>query len=392
MEQLFFNLLTFMGENVKIETSLFGTLEDDCHGTILLKVVIIIINFLLGGVIIGGTIGMIISGLQILTARDDAGAVTKGKKRLIDIAIGIGVFALMYVVLNFIIPGGVTLNSDALASGETCPEPPTTTTTTPPPEGGEPTEPTEPPTGGPGGCKGNTVENGGYCYAKTKVMAYDYVKNACSHYHTCQSYKSSEWGSKCAQVATMNAGEMMNGFSKVHYNIESTGAHYSTYNESAPANEDNVAMLMCNGSLSRATTKPGASSINRKAFKRAVKTIVTEIEAGHPITIAVGVKRRGTWTDARNRHFVTIVGYTSALNSGNVDSATVEFESGDCINSGKAGRPEPWDQPIVTVNGTQIKFRYVDPWGANLGTLGDAGSRDWRLHYDTTGWYFYRYR
>ena len=383
MEQLFFNLLTFLGENRKIETSLFGTLEDDCHGTLIAKILIIVVNFLLGSIILVGTISIIISGIQIITARENAGMVAKARKRLIDVAIGIAGFVFLYAILNFIIPGGVTLSSETLSSSETCPE----TAQTTPPGGGE----EDPPTG-EGGCKGNTVENGGYCYAKTQVMAYDYVNKACSQYHTCQSYKSDEWGSKCAQVATMNAGEMMYGFKKVHNSIESTGAHYSTYNESAPANEDNVPFLMCNGSLSYSTTKPGASSINRKAFKRAVKTIVTEIEAGHPITVAVGVKHRGKWTDARNRHFVTIVGYTKELNSGNVDSATVEFESGYCISSGRSGRPEPWDQPIVTVNGTQIKFKYVDPWGATLGTLGDAGGRDWRLHYDTTGWYFYRYK
>ena len=385
MEQLFYHLLTFLGENHKIETTLFGTLEDDCHGTLLMKILIIIGNFLLGGILVAGTIGIIICGIQIIVARDNASMVVKAKKRLIDVAIGIAAFVFMSTILNFIIPGGITLSSDALSGSGTCPE---VTQLNPPGSGEE----EEPPASGPGGCKGNTVENGGFCYAKTQVMAYDYVQKACSQYHTCQSYKSSEWGSKCAQVATMNAGEMMYGFKKVHYSIESTGARYSTYNESAPANEDNVSNLLCNGSLSYPTTKPGASSINRKAFKRAVKTIVTEIEAGRPITVAVGVKHRGKWTDARNRHFVTIVGYTSALNSGNVDSATVEFESGYCISSGKAGRPEPWDQPVVTVNGTQIKFKYVDPWGATLNTLGDVGGRDWRLHYDTSGWYFYRYK
>lgn len=387
MEQLFYNLLTFLGENHKIETTLFGTLEDDCHGTLLMKILIIIVNFLLSGILIAGTIGIILSGIQILAARDNAGMVAKAKKRIIDIAIGIVAFVFLYVILNFIIPGGVTLDSSTLSSSETCPE---VTQLQPPEDPEDPEDPENPPSG-PGGCKGNTVENGGYCYAKTQIMAYDYVKNACSQYHTCQSYKSDEWGSKCAQVATMNAGEMLNGFKKVHYNIESTGAHYSAYSEPALANEDNVPFLMCNGSLSSPTSKPGSGAINRKAFKRAVKIIVSEIEAGHPVTMAVGVKHRGKWTDARNRHFVTIVGYSKELNSSNVDSATVEFEDGYCISSGKAGKPEPWDQPIVTVNGKQIKFKYVDPWGATLNTLGDVGGRLWRAE---TGpkWYFYRYK
>ena len=86
MEQLFYHLLTFLGENHKIETTLFGTLEDDCHGTLLMKILIIIGNFLLGGILVAGTIGIIICGIQIIVARDNASMVVKAKKRLIDVA------------------------------------------------------------------------------------------------------------------------------------------------------------------------------------------------------------------------------------------------------------------------------------------------------------------
>ena len=384
-------LFLFFAKTEEIDTLLFGPVKDDCKGTVLFKVVAIIANFILGGVIIGATIGIILSGVQILTARDDPGQVAKGKQRIINVVIGIVAASLMYVILNFIVPGGITLDSAVFKYDENgCPDVPQLSS--PPGGGTQPGEPGEDPPAGQGGCKGNTVENGGYCYAKTTVMAYDYVKNACKKYHTCQSYKSDAWGSKCAQVATMNVGEMMNGFKKVHESIESTGAHYSGYNVAAPANEDNVSKLLCNGSLSRATTKPGASSINRIAFKRALETIVTELEAGHPITIAAGVKHRGKWTEARNRHFITIVAVSKEMNSGNVKDAVVEFESGNCISSGKAGKPEPWDQPYITVNGKKITFKYVDPWGATMNTLGEAGGRLWRLHYDSTGWYFYKYR
>ena len=388
---LFTSLLPLADTTHKVETLLFGTLEDDCHGTILLKVVVIVANFLLAGIVLAGTIGIIISGVQILTARDNATQVANGKKRILDVVIGILAFGFMYVIANFLIPGGITLDSEILSTGETCPEvAPLPTSPGDPGTPGEPGTPSEP---GTGGCIGNTVEHGGYCYAKTQILAYEY--QGCQKYNTCQSANEADWGSRCDAVAKAQANEMLHGYPSSKHTTLPSGSG-SSYNEPAPAGEDNVAKLMCNGSLSWSTTKPGASSINRIAFKRAVKTIVTEIEAGHPITIAASNLNRGKASDAKrnnkgHRHFIVIVGYTSELNSSTVDSATIEFESGNCINSGIAGKPEPWDQPIVTVNGKQIYFQYIDAWGGNLGTLSVAGGRLWRLHYDTTGWYFYKH-
>ena len=398
MENLFFNALSFLGaDKAQIDTLLFGTLEDDCHGTIMLKMVIIIANFLLGGIVLAGTIGIIVSGIQIITARDNAGQLTKAKQRLIDIVIGLVAFSFMYVILNFVIPGGVTLDSEALSSSETCPE----VADLPPapldPVGGDPTTPGTPTTPGApsaNGCSGNTVERDGYCWVKTQIMAYDYVKDACKKYHTCQSHKSSEWGSSCAMISNMNAGEMITGKRTVHESITSTGAKFSSITIDAPEGEDNVSMLLCNGSLSRPTTKPGARAINRIAMKRAVKYIIERLESGHLLGIAVGAKNRGTWSSNYNtnfsRHFVTLAAYPKEINSSNVDSVQIEFESGNCLNGGK-GHPEPYDQPVITLNGKEIKFQYVDPWGATLGTTSTSGKRIWRLHYNTNGWYFYQY-
>lgn len=123
MSNILWPLVLFADEVHKIDTLLFGTLEDDCHGTIMLKVLIIVVNFLLAGVLVGGTVGIIWSGVQILAARENASMVANGKKRIIDVLIGITAFVFMYVILDFIIPGGVTLESSALNSnGEACPE------------------------------------------------------------------------------------------------------------------------------------------------------------------------------------------------------------------------------------------------------------------------------
>ncbi len=394
LENLLHSALTFFGETREIDTIIFGTLKDDCHGTIIFKVIVIVINLILAGTLVAGTISIVLSGIQILSAADNASQLVRAKKRIIDTLVGVAAYGLMYVLLALFVPGGVSLDI-VYDPNKTCPEHtivgpiPVTHDPVDPTDPTDPTDPDDPPAGG-GGCKGNTVSKDGFCYAKTKVMAYDYVKNACSTYHSCQSYKS-EWSSSCAMVAAMNGGEMINGFKSPHETIVST-APYTTFNIDSQEGEDNVSNLMCDGSLSRPTTKPGAPSINRIAFKRFVKKMVEEIEKGKPVVIAAGAKRRGVWSTANHRHFVTIVAISSALNSSNVDSIKVEFESGNCINSGKSGKPEPWDQPIVTIGGTRVKFRYVDPWGATLGTFDENKARLWRFHYQSGGWYGYQYK
>ena len=390
IEHLFQNLLPFAEEMHTVETLLFGDLQDDCHGTLLMKVVIIVANFLLGGIVLAGTISIIVSGIQIATARDNAQQVMKGKTRIIDTIIGIAAFGLMFVVLDLVIPGGVTLDSDTLGSSETCPEvavlPPPGSGTTP----GEPSEPGVP----QGECSGNMVEKDGYCWANTTIKAWDYDTVACKKYHSCQAANADAWGSNCDKLASLNAREMMNGWPSSPHSTSGSAPHGSiggTLTVSAPQGEDNNPALLCHGSLTSMTTKPGSPAINRIGFKRAVKAILTELEKGKPITIQAGNKRRGKWDDgkARGRHFITIVAVTKGLSTSNVDSAKIEFEDGKCIDGGQ-GHPEAWDQPVIAIGGTYIKFRYIDAWGANLGTLGDAGSRLYRLNYPNS-WYFYTY-
>ncbi len=389
LEQLFQNLLPFADEMHTVETLLFGDLQDDCHGTLLMKVVIIVANFLLSGIIIAGTISIIISGIQIITARDNANQIASGKKRILDTIIGIVAFGLMFVVLNLIIPGGVTLDSETLSSSETCPE---VAVLPPPSEGGQPSQPGEPGVL-QGECSGNMVEKDGFCWANTTIKAWDYDGVACTKYHSCQDANSSAWGSNCDKLASLNATEMLNGWPSSPHPINArapSGRIGSTLTVPAPEGEDNNPALLCHGSLTSPTSKPGSPWINRIGFRRAVKAILTELEKGKPITIQAGNKRRGKWDnrEARGRHFVTIVAVTKGLSTSNVDSAKIEFEDGKCIDGGE-GHPEAWDQPVIAIGGTYIKFKIIDAWSARLCNLGDAGCRLYRLA--TNSWYFYTY-
>ncbi len=79
--------------------------EDD--GSAIFCVLNIVLNVLTYGVGIAGTLGIIISGVQYLTARDNEQQVTKAKSRIINIVIGLAVYAVMWGFLQWILPGGV---------------------------------------------------------------------------------------------------------------------------------------------------------------------------------------------------------------------------------------------------------------------------------------------
>ena len=53
------------------------------------------------------TLGIVISGVQYLTARDNEAQMTKAKSRLINIVIGLAIYAVMWGFLQWILPGGI---------------------------------------------------------------------------------------------------------------------------------------------------------------------------------------------------------------------------------------------------------------------------------------------
>ncbi len=52
-------------------------------------------------------IGVTIAGIQYMTARDNQAQVAAAKKRLFDVTIGIAAWAVMWAVMNWLIPGGM---------------------------------------------------------------------------------------------------------------------------------------------------------------------------------------------------------------------------------------------------------------------------------------------
>ncbi len=95
-----------------VETSVLGSGGQYCWdeneeggGTgKLLNLVIKIMVYAIGAL---GAVGIVIAGIQYLTAGGNEAQVTKAKNRLIQVVIGLIAYGLMATVLNFLIPGGV---------------------------------------------------------------------------------------------------------------------------------------------------------------------------------------------------------------------------------------------------------------------------------------------
>jgi len=88
-----------------VSTNLFGGCVDGEDG--IFKVLNVILSVLTWGIGIAGTLGIVISGIQYMTAKDDPVQMTKAKNRLIQIIIGLAIYAVMWAFLQWLLPGGV---------------------------------------------------------------------------------------------------------------------------------------------------------------------------------------------------------------------------------------------------------------------------------------------
>lgn len=85
----------------------------------ILRLIVTILTYGLG---VAATIGVVIAGVMYLTAKDSPDKVAAAKKRLIEVVLGLVAWAMMAAVLNWLIPGGVNLDSESWgqeSAGET---------------------------------------------------------------------------------------------------------------------------------------------------------------------------------------------------------------------------------------------------------------------------------
>ena len=90
----------------QVYTNLFGgCISADSNSVFV--VLNVILQVLTWGIGIAGTLGIVITGIQYMTARDDANQMAKAKNRLIQIVIGLAIYAVMWAFLQWLLPGGV---------------------------------------------------------------------------------------------------------------------------------------------------------------------------------------------------------------------------------------------------------------------------------------------
>lgn len=87
--------------------SLLTGMCDGSSGNIM-SLIKLVVKILTAGVTVAGTIGVIICGITMLTARDNAAQVEKAKKRIFEIVIGLVLWVLAAVLVGFILPGADT--------------------------------------------------------------------------------------------------------------------------------------------------------------------------------------------------------------------------------------------------------------------------------------------
>lgn len=69
----------------------------------------LVLNIVVYGLGAAAVLGVVIAGIMYMTARDNEAQVTKAKTRLYEVVIGLVAWALMYAVLNWLLPGGLNL-------------------------------------------------------------------------------------------------------------------------------------------------------------------------------------------------------------------------------------------------------------------------------------------
>lgn len=75
-----------------------------------IEILNLVLNIMTMGMGILATIGLIIAGIQWLTARDKEDQVVKAKSRIFNIVIGVIVWGIMWLVLSWLLPGGLDLS------------------------------------------------------------------------------------------------------------------------------------------------------------------------------------------------------------------------------------------------------------------------------------------
>lgn len=65
----------------------------------------IVLNVMTFGIGVLAVIGIVLAGIQYITSQGDPGKMAKAKNRIIQVVIGLVIYAVMYAALYFLVPG-----------------------------------------------------------------------------------------------------------------------------------------------------------------------------------------------------------------------------------------------------------------------------------------------
>jgi hypothetical protein len=93
-----------------VATECSSILPDWCdqeNGGGIWSILQLILTILTFGVGVAATVGLVIAGIQYLTARDNEDSVRKAKARIFNVVIGVVVWGVMWLALQWLLPGGI---------------------------------------------------------------------------------------------------------------------------------------------------------------------------------------------------------------------------------------------------------------------------------------------
>jgi hypothetical protein len=318
-----------------IDTMLLGTFCDNCEGGPILKIILMAVKILTIGFGILATIGIIVVGVQYMTARDNEGQLARAKKRLIDIIIGIGIYGLMYLILELLTPGNImTITPDVSTS--TCSNP---TVTTPSPINGGPISgsSTGSSSGSSSSTSSGTSSSGTSSQPVGSTKAEQLAINAVS---AAWPYTSGEHAGKCKTPA----GSWVSWNKKKVYSDDTKYCGYSL----KPENE----------AIYKSAYKK--SSINDSYFKSHVQDCVYFLKA---VVVYTGMDTKSSFP-------------SSPTSQRNYLAKSKKWK--EITNNGNTKNLQPGD---VFANSTHVMI-YVGKYGSPYGDMVGASARTWsaRIH------------
>lgn len=87
-----------------VQTNLFDCVDTDDQGSGIMRLLKLIVKVLLYGIGAAAVIGVVWAGILYLTARDNEAQVAKAKTRLLEVSIGLIAWAMLFTILQWLIP------------------------------------------------------------------------------------------------------------------------------------------------------------------------------------------------------------------------------------------------------------------------------------------------